>query len=176
VTVDPVVPLIVRAGLALLFTTAATHKLRDVPRFRAALADYRLLPGALAAPVALALPAAELAVATALAVSATAHAGLVAAAALLVLYGGAIAVNLGRGRRHIDCGCLGPAARQPIRGGLVARNAVLALAALGALVPVAPRPLGWVDAVSVGGATLALGALAAAYGRLAAVAAREAAA
>ena len=45
---------------------------------------------------------------------ATPHAAA-AAALLLALYAGAIGVNLARGRRDIDCGCGGPASRQPIR-------------------------------------------------------------
>src|SRR5439155_1412646 len=85
-------------------------------------------------------------------------AGLLAAASLLVVYGAAIAVNLARGRWDIDCGCAGPADRRPITGWLVARNAVLAAAALAGLAPVHPRALLRVDAVTVAGATAALAA------------------
>jgi hypothetical protein len=42
---DPVFDSTLRAALALLFLVAAAHKLRDLGRFRATLADYRVLPG-----------------------------------------------------------------------------------------------------------------------------------
>ncbi len=63
--------------LILLFVRAAWHKIGDYGRFAGFLADYRLLPAALAA------------------------------AGLLLLYAVAIAVSLGRGQRRIDCGCGG---------------------------------------------------------------------
>src|SRR5262249_43406760 len=68
---------------------------------------------------------------------------------LLGLYAGAIAINLARGRRDIDCGCAGPAARRPISGWLVARNLVLAGIALAGCAPLAPRLLGWIDGFAV---------------------------
>src|SRR5205809_721868 len=46
---DPVIDATLRTALALLFLVAAGHKLRDLGRFRATLAEYRLVPAALAA-------------------------------------------------------------------------------------------------------------------------------
>jgi len=163
---DPAVDLALRAALALLFGVAALHKVRDAGRFRATLADYRLLPAAavpLAAPM---LPAAEAAVAGMLAAPGLRRAGLAGAAALLVLYAVAVGVNLARGRRHLDCGCAGPAVRRPIGEGLVVRNAVVAAVALAARVPVAPRPLVWVDALTVAGGVATAAACWAALDRL----------
>ena len=160
--VDPAIDLTVRAALALLFLAAAAHKLRDRAAFRATFAEYRILPGAVSGI----LPLAELAVAVLLLVPAASAAGKSGAAALLFVYGAAVGVNLVRGRRHIDCGCTGPHARRPIGGGIVVRNALLAAAALAALVPVAPRPLEWVDALTVSGAVLTLAALYLATDRL----------
>ena len=82
-----------------------------------------------------------------------ARGALVAAAALLAAYGAAIGVNLARGRRHIDCGCVGPAARRPIGGWLVARNGVLAAPSRspGSRAGRRARPLVWVDALTVVG-------------------------
>jgi hypothetical protein len=85
---------------------------------------------------------------------------------LLVLYAIAMAINLARGRRHIDCGCAGPAARRSISGRLVARNVILATLALVALVPVVPRQLLWIDGVTIAAATVALAACWAAMDRL----------
>src|SRR2546425_7648864 len=99
---DPVIDVTLRTALALLFFVAAGHKLRDLDRFRATLAEYRLLPAGLV-PLAVALVVAvEVAAAGALLVPGARAAGLVSAAALLVLYGAAIAINLARGRRDID--------------------------------------------------------------------------
>ena len=76
----------------------------------------------------------------------------VCAAALLAAYAGAIAVNLVRGRRHVACGCLGPAAEQPLHAGLLLRNGVLvALAGIAALAP-SGRGLSALDAFTIGAA------------------------
>ena len=169
---DPVIVATLRAALALLFFVAAGHKLRDLGRFRATLGEYRLVPDRFAAPAAALLVAAEAAAAGALLVPGARAAGLLAAAALLFVYGAAIAINLARGRWDIDCGCAGPAVRRPITGWLVARNAVLAAAALAGLAPVHPRALLWVDAVTVAGATAALAACYASLDRVIAYAPR----
>jgi hypothetical protein len=163
---DPVVDTTLRVGLALLFAVAAGHKLADLGHFRATLADYRLLPAALAGPAAALVLAVEAAIAVALVTPAERAVGLVSAAALLVAYGAAIAINLARGRRELDCGCAGPAVRRPISGRLVARNAALAAVALAGLVPVRPRALLWVDALTVAGATATLAACYASLDRL----------
>lgn len=166
---DPALDASLRVGLALLLAAAALHKGRDPGAFRLALAAYGVLP-ATAVPAAAALvtlgeaAAAVALVAPLLSATGSASTGALRAAgpllgaALLALYGAAIAGSLARGRRDLDCGCLGPAARQPLSGWLVARNALLVAAALVCLLPMAARTLVWVDAVSVIGAA-ALGTL-----------------
>jgi hypothetical protein len=168
--VDPVVVVILRAALALLFVSASAHKLRDPIAFRAALDGYGLLPAAPARVAARALPFAELGCAVALALPRTGVAGALLAVALLALYALAMGVNLLRGRRDLDCGCMGPGARGRIGGALVLRNAILAAAALATLLPVVPRALAWIDALTVVGAVAALAALYAASERLLAAA------
>jgi methylamine utilization protein MauE len=148
--VDPVVIAILRAGLALLFGAAALHKLRDAAEFRAVLAEYRVLPESILHFAVWAVPAGEAAVAAA--ALAPGRAGAAAAAVLLTSYGAAIALNLARGRRAIDCGCLGPGQSQPLSWALVARNAVLAAGALACLFPAAPRRLVWLDAATIAAA------------------------
>jgi hypothetical protein len=160
--VDPAIHLTIRTALALLFLVAAAHKLRDLAVFRATFAEYRILPDALSGLV----PFVELTVAVLLLVPAGGALGEVGAAALLLVYAAAVGVNLARGRRHIDCGCAGPRARRPIGGGIVVRNVLLAAAALMALGPVEPRPLVWIDALTVSGAVVALAALYLATDRL----------
>jgi hypothetical protein len=170
---DPALSALLRACLALLFAVAAAHKLRSPRAFAARLAGYRLLPGAAALPVGLALAAAELAVAAALCLPALSRAGAIAAALLLWLYAGAIAVNLARGRREIDCGC--GMAERPLGADLLLRNAVLSALALLAALPVAPRALGALDLWTVACASAAAALLFAAADGLAARRAREAA-
>jgi hypothetical protein len=165
-TIDPVIDVALRASLAVLFAAAASHKVREPRRFRATVAEYRLLPVTLVTPAALVLLGGEVGVAAALVTPGWRTAGLLGAAALLALYGGAIGINLARGRRDLDCGCAGPAVRRPIGGWLVARNAVLATLALAGLVPAAPRPLVWVDALTILGSTATLAALYASVDRM----------
>lgn len=155
---DPALQLLARALLSILFASAAAHKLRDVASFRSALEAYELVPTLWTVPVGAVLIAAEIGVALGLWLPRVAPVAAVAAAALLALYAGAIAVNLARGRRDIDCGCAGPARRQPISRALVARNAVLAAVALASALPATARALTWIDAVTIiaGGALLAL--------------------
>jgi hypothetical protein len=150
--IDPAVHALLRFGLAGLLAGAAAHKLRDLHAFRVALGDYRILPWALTGLAAPALVAGELGAAALLLSPAARPWGFAAAAALLALYSAAIAWNLLRGRRDIDCGCFGPALHVGLGGGLLARNAVLLAAAGAGLAPVAPRPLGALDAATIAGA------------------------
>lgn len=161
--IDPVLALLPAIGAGCLFLSAGVHKLRDFARFVPTLAAYRLLPAGWATVVAQAVIAAEIAAgaaALAMPVSpALGRAGALGCALLLGAYAAAIAINLLRGNTRIDCGCLGFGARVPeLRWGLVGRNALLLAAVLAALLPVSPRPLVWLDAVTVLGG-LALMAL-----------------
>jgi hypothetical protein len=145
---DPALALTLRAALALLLLGAAFAKLRRFAAFRAAVAGYRLLPERGVGAAALGLLAAELSLGAMLLMPTLGAPAALGAAALLLLYAGAMAVNLARGRRDVDCGCTGPGARRPIGWELVARNLLLAGVALGAAL----------DGVSVvaGAAVLAL--------------------
>lgn len=159
--VDPLLHGVAAAALAVLWLHAGAVKLRDPLRFRGVLANYRLLPATLAGPAARVLPVVELAVAAGLVASPARHAAALASAALLAAYAAAVAVNLARGRRAIDCGCGGVA--RPIHSWLVGRNAVLAAVSLGLLAPVAQRTIGWLDALS---AAMALAAAIGLYATL----------
>lgn len=165
--IDPVVELMLRAMLALLFATAAWHKVSDRGRFTASLEAYALLPAPLVAPSALLLPVLEGALAVGLLHTPARQPVAIASMALLTLYTGAIVVNLARGRREIDCGCFATSSRTPLSPWLVARNLVL-IGAAGLLVaPVRARTLVWIDALTVIAAVLGLWLLAAAARRLA---------
>ena len=141
---DPLLQLVLSAGLALLMASAALHKRREGTRFRAQLEAYRLVPGSLLGTVAAGLPWIELTTAALLVFTTTRGAGGLLACALLLGYALAMFVNILRGRTDIDCGCGGPG--QPLSVGLVFRNLVLAGAAAMLALPAAPRELGPGDA------------------------------
>jgi uncharacterized membrane protein YphA (DoxX/SURF4 family) len=167
-SIDPVIVLIVRFGVAWLFLASALHKLRDFGDFRAVLASYGMLPERAVDAAAPIIVAVETATAVgALAQYRPAYAG---AAVVLFTYAAVMTVNLLRGRRFIDCGCGGAA--QPLSVGLVIRNVVLSLGALIALLPTLARPLGWIDIVSVVIGSAVLGTLYAATNQLLAARAR----
>lgn len=156
---DPALELVLRGALALLLGAGAVQKARDLASFRAAIEGYELLPVRAVAAAAVAFTGLEAGLAIALVVPAglgLRAAGLGAAALLFALYAVAIAVNLARGRREIDCGCSGPAAHVPLSGWLLARNAVLIGAALACLGGASARPLGAVDALTIAGAIAVL--------------------
>jgi hypothetical protein len=144
--VDPALQLALYGAAALLFLSAAAHKLRDLAGFRSALGAYALLPASALAPAAATLAAAEVAVGTGCLIPFVAPAACLAGAGLLAVYSGAIALNLARGRRSIDCGCGGPGGRRPLSAGLLARNAALAALLVLAAFPAGARTLVWLDA------------------------------
>jgi len=155
--VDPVVAWVARIALAGVFASAALHKWREPGIFAAALAAHQLVPAPLVPALAPALAATETAIAARLLLPGTAPAAGWAAATLLGLYSFAVAINLARGRRDIDCGC--SARPQPLSLGLLARNATLAAAVLPATAPVQGRELFWIDALSGAACLGALGFL-----------------
>lgn len=118
-------------GVGLVFLSAGMAKLRNRRIFPGVVENYRLLPPALVRPVAAILPAGE--VLTGAALLAGVWLAALPAIALLLIFGWAMAVNIARGRGHIDCGCGRSDLRQPLNRGLVWRNAVLALAVVPAL-------------------------------------------
>ena len=122
--------------LGLVFLTAAFAKVRDIARFRETVAQYRLMPEGLVGAGSVALPVVEIAVGSGLLLGV--RVALLPAAALLGLFAAAVAINLRRGRTHIDCGCGGADGRRPISRALVRHDLILAALALAALA--APGP------------------------------------
>ncbi|QVM85320.1 MauE/DoxX family redox-associated membrane protein [Novosphingobium decolorationis] len=120
-----------RFGTALLLVGAVLPKLRNRSAFAGVVANYKLLPRPLVGVVAGLLPWLELALAAALLVPLTASLAAFSAALLLTLFAAAIAINISRGRAHIDCGCRGDELRQPLRAGMVVRNFVWAVLLIG---------------------------------------------
>jgi hypothetical protein len=146
---DPVVALLVRGAFALLFASAAWHKLGDRRAFASVLAAYRVLPASAVSMAAVLIAALEGAVALAWVAPGLGTMAAGGAVVLLAIYSLAIAVNLVRGRRTIDCGCGILGARQPISEWLIVRNLLLTVVALTTLGPGTGRALVWIDAVTL---------------------------
>jgi hypothetical protein len=154
---DPVFVLMAAYGLALLFAGAAISKLANLAEFEGVVENFRLLPRPLVKPVTWLLPPAELTVALGLAVTPIRPYAAFTAALLLMTFAAAIAINLGRGRRTIDCGCFGSMLDQTLSWALVARNAALtALAAVMAASGPPIRPPHWFDIVTALGGAVTL--------------------
>ncbi|MGX7824648.1 MauE/DoxX family redox-associated membrane protein [Actinokineospora sp. 24-640] len=136
-----------RCLLVLVFAASAVGKLRGRAAFAAfvqATAALAPLAGRYSAPLAGAVVAAEVGIVVLLAVPATAAVGLAAALVLLSAFTAAIALALRRGS-SAPCRCFGGSGGdRPVGTSDLARNAVLALAAVTGLAgPVgAGDPLG----------------------------------
>lgn len=128
----------VRWLIAGIFLRSGLVKLAGIAEFRAAVANYRLLPAAAVRPVAWLLPAAEVVLAVVLAAGLLPVVAAAALAALLVVFAVAIAINLARGR-SFDCGCGGSVAPALISWRHVLLDLVLAAGA--AAVAIAPPPV-----------------------------------
>jgi Methylamine utilisation protein MauE len=151
--IDPALGALLAGAFALLFASAALHKLLDPERFGAAFRAYEVVPSSLGWLSRL-LPLLELAVALALLATRSRHGAAAAGAALLLLYAAAIALNLHRGRRDLDCGCSGPSERRPIGTWMIWRNLLLAALLAMVLLPWAARPLSGTDALTIGAGTV----------------------
>jgi hypothetical protein len=157
-TLDPAVAALLAGCLALLFASAALHKLRDLPNFAQVLEAYAILPQGLGERLAWTMPLAELALAAGMLFAPTRAAAGLAAALVLGAYAGAIAVNLKRGRTALACGCGGANEHRPIARWMLWRNLSLAALACLAAVPLTTRALTATDflTVTAGIATAAL--------------------
>jgi len=166
VTLDPTIGWTVVLVLAGVFDAAAITKLRALDAFVGVVHNYRLVPEPLERPIAYALPVVELAIAVGVLLPTGRAPAALAAAILLALFAGAMAINLMRGRRDIDCGCFATVLRQRLSWPLVLRNLLLAALALLVVPGLGARGLGWLDLVTVGCASTALVSVYAAASRL----------
>ncbi len=137
---DSLAQLTVTWALALLFAAAFVHKARSGTQWAGALDQYRLLPEQLVVAGALLLPVLELLTAGLLLWSRTRAAGSLTGGLLLLVYAGALAINLRRGRTALDCGCFGSQSTA-IAPWMVGRNLLLVLLCCTLLLPVKPRML-----------------------------------
>ena len=126
-----------RVCVGLVFVLAAVQKARHWKLLPGVIANYRLLPRALAPLASALLPPVEMIVGLLLLSGLLMPWAQWFAIALLALFAAAMAVNIARGRAHIDCGCGQSFLKQSLRWSLVARNAVLALLLVPPLSPAA---------------------------------------
>ena len=144
--------------VSMVFAIAAISKVMAWGELPAVVQNFRILPRALAFPVALVLPPLETAIAVGILFDGTRPIAAVFAIFLFAVFGTALAVNLHRGRRQIDCGCFRSSLNQPISVAVILRNLILAVCTL-LLLPAeqAPSlsPLAWAIASS-GAASLFL--------------------
>jgi uncharacterized membrane protein YphA (DoxX/SURF4 family) len=103
---DPIVPVFASLLLTLILTAAAIPKICNADEFQGVVANYRLLPPFMVAPFAKLLPWLELGSAIALLVPPARDVAAWVAAGLFMMFAIALAINVGRGRTHIDCGCV----------------------------------------------------------------------
>jgi len=143
--IDPVLQQVLGMALALLFLHAAWHKWKGGLRFEAQLAEYRILPEAAVPAAARMLMVLEALVAIGLLLPVLRHPAALVAAVLLGTYAVAMAVNLARGRHHIDCGC--GDTPQLLSPWLVGRNMLLVAGSLLLALPAAPRAPATLDLV-----------------------------
>ncbi|MFI7642453.1 MauE/DoxX family redox-associated membrane protein [Nonomuraea sp. NPDC049400] len=127
-------------AVAAMLLVAALGKLRDVRGFAGSVAGYRLLPGRLAGPAAVAVLAAELVAAGLLLAPGGQRWGAVVAAALFAAFLAAMASVLRRGMA-VDCGCFG--GRDLVGAGTLLRTGLLLVLAVTATLtgPVAFAPV-----------------------------------
>ena len=145
---DPVIELVICYALALLWFTAAAKKTFAFEGFVITLRDYQLVPKSVMVPFSVALVGMEFCLSIGVVLSFARPLFLLSSAGLFGVYAAAIGFNLFRGRRHIDCGCLG-LAQHSLSGWLVWRNLLLASLALLCLLPVQSREFLWLDRASV---------------------------
>ena len=107
----------------LVFARAAAHKLFDLGSFTGFVEDYQVAPRWAVPTLSRVVVAAEAVVAVALTMPGLRGFGAYLAITMLLAYAVAIAVNIFRGRRQVECGCGGPP--QPLGWSLVIRNIVL---------------------------------------------------
>jgi hypothetical protein len=130
-----------RSCVGLAFLLAATQKAMHWRILPGVIANYRLLPRAMAWPVAALLPPAEMILAVLLLSAQLGPWPALAAVALLALFAVAMAINIGRGRADIDCGCGESFLKQTLSPALIARNIVLAALLLPSLAMTEPMAM-----------------------------------
>jgi uncharacterized membrane protein YphA (DoxX/SURF4 family) len=123
------VQLLLRLTLGGLLGLAAFTKLTDHEAFRAAVAEYKLLPASLERPFAMTLPVVELTLSALLLLGLGTVFAAAVAVPVFLSFSFAIGVNMARGR-DLDCHCFGSVQSEPIGWPALVRSLAFAVAAL----------------------------------------------
>jgi uncharacterized membrane protein YphA (DoxX/SURF4 family) len=161
--------LFLRVALGLIFVVAAVAKIASPREFSKAVVDFRIVSPRLSPGIARTIAGLELAGGVALLLGVLEWLGGVLLAGLLLAFNTAMAANLMRGRRRLDCRCFG---RRTVRIGWahVAQNTLL----LVAFMPIVVRSLENPVSVEYGPTpTIVVTVLAAVYAGIAFIAAQE---
>jgi hypothetical protein len=147
----------IQIAVGLMLASAGIGKALRWHEFKGMLSAYELVPSLLLTVAAAAIVALELLTGFALVAGWSAGVFAIAAAGMFVVFAAAMAINLMRGRRAIDCGCF-RSTRQTLEWRLVARNLVCALAVLGSagFTMASDDPQRWLQAVPAGAALFAI--------------------
>ena len=116
--------------VSMVFAAAGLTKVAAWQALPAVVQNFRILPGWLVLPASILLPPLEILIATGILLARTRMWAAALAAILFAVFGAALAINLYRGQRQIDCGCFRSDLRQPISAAVVLRNLMLVLCAL----------------------------------------------
>jgi|GEM_PF-983826 len=123
---EPQIAFIIRIVVGLILLAASIAKLSDYRKFIDVVRNYRLLPECLTRLVALLLPVLEFTIGTALLFGLIMPYPAFAATVFFLLFASAVAINILRGRRDIECGCFRPQQEHHLTWGIVVRNIILA--------------------------------------------------
>lgn len=126
---QPHVQLLLRLVLGGLLLLAGVSKLADRAAFRAAVADYDVLPLSLERPFAALVPLMETVLGVLLLLGLGTRVAAALAAPLFLSFAIAIGINVWRGR-SFDCHCFGAAQREGIGPASLLRSSLLVLGAL----------------------------------------------
>lgn len=144
-----------RLTMALIFTAAAIHAMRDWAIYVAVVDQYQILPRSAGHIAARLLPPLSLVDAIILLTPSLPLTGPFLGVFLMIVFTVAVTINIHRGRVHIDCGC-GGADGQRLSLGLIARNLVLMALLVVAAVAPAEAPLDASTALSIVGVAVVL--------------------
>jgi len=143
-----------RFALGTIFLLSGAAKLANRNEFEQVVSEYRAVPESMSRAVARVIPPTETALGVCLLLGALVRPAAFVAAALLVAFTVAIALNLVRGRR-IACGCFGTISSREVSWFAVARNVVFVCCAL-VVVGSAPTVLAVDQWFEVGGSPTTL--------------------